>query len=222
MTDTTPTPADRPADQLRAAAVRARETGDPLLAVWLEAEAAPPITAQHSDRCTDPQCTTLAALAVARQLLGTTTDALCGKTVGVSGLFYRPCARPAGHLEAYCRDASGDHMFLAATESAAPPAPADRAAHYREAARAITSRQAETEAKEQSARATLLDQLLTEAVDWIRDGNLRDRIVAALNPPRPANLCGCGRPDPGPCDPCPASRPSLHCACTCEPAKANP
>ncbi|PVC80647.1 hypothetical protein DBP19_36530, partial [Streptomyces sp. CS090A] len=68
-----PTTPDRPADQLRAAAVRARETGDPLLAAWLEAEAAPPITAQHSDRCTDPQCTTLAALAVARHLLGTST-----------------------------------------------------------------------------------------------------------------------------------------------------
>lgn len=64
------------------------------------------------------------ALAVARQLLGTTVAAECGKTVGVSGLFYRPCARPAGHPEAYCRDASGDHMFLAA----ALPAPADRAA----------------------------------------------------------------------------------------------
>ncbi|MFJ6316034.1 hypothetical protein ACIQJW_08135 [Streptomyces californicus] len=73
------------------------------------------------------------ALAVARQLLGTTAAAECGKTVGVSGLFYRPCARPAGHPEAYCRDASGDHMFLAA----ALPAPADRAAVLREAADAV-------------------------------------------------------------------------------------
>ncbi|MFB6696349.1 hypothetical protein [Streptomyces rubiginosohelvolus] len=92
MTDTTLTPADRPADQLRAAAQKLRAarfsgaiTATPTvaaligarlpLAAWLEAEAAPPITAQHSDRCTDPQCTTLAALAVARQLLGTTS---CG------------------------------------------------------------------------------------------------------------------------------------------------
>lgn len=45
-------------------------------------------------------------------------EALCGKTVGV-GLPdhpYRPCARPAGHSEAYCRDATGQHHFLAAAE----------------------------------------------------------------------------------------------------------
>ncbi|MBV7671405.1 hypothetical protein STHAL_18305 [Streptomyces halstedii] len=86
-----PTPADRPADLLRAAAEKLRAarfsgaiTATPIvaaligarmpLAAWLDAEAAPPITAQHSDRCTDPQCTTLAALAVARQLLGTTSE----------------------------------------------------------------------------------------------------------------------------------------------------
>lgn len=40
-------------------------------------------------------------------------------------------------------------------------------------------------------------------------------IRAALNPPR--DLCGCGRPDPGPCTPCPAGSPSLHCACVCAP-----
>ncbi len=38
-------------------------------------------------------------------------------------------------------------------------------------------------------------------------------IRAALNPP--ADLCGCGRPDPGPCQPCPDGSPSLHCACVC-------
>lgn len=41
-------------------------------------------------------------------------------------------------------------------------------------------------------------------------------IRAALNPP--ADLCGCGRPDPGPCQPCPEGSPSLHCACVCRPA----
>ncbi|MFF3094192.1 hypothetical protein [Streptomyces cyaneofuscatus] len=35
-------------------------------------------------------------------------------------------------------------------------------------------------------------------------------------------MCGCGRPDPGACHPCPASHPSLRCACACELAKANP
>ncbi|MGW4973187.1 hypothetical protein ACWEP3_25145 [Streptomyces albidoflavus] len=41
------------------------------LAAWLEAEAAQPLTAQHGPRCT-PDCTTTAALAVARQILGST------------------------------------------------------------------------------------------------------------------------------------------------------
>ncbi|WP_435285194.1 hypothetical protein [Streptomyces bacillaris] len=35
-------------------------------------------------------------------------------------------------------------------------------------------------------------------------------------------LCGCGRPDPGACHPCPAGSPSLHCACVCDPAKTTP
>ncbi|MGW7398050.1 hypothetical protein ACWGH7_16315 [Streptomyces cyaneofuscatus] len=72
--DTTPTPADRPADQLRAAAVRARENGDPLhtvLARWLDHHA------DMSDRLTclvdgAPDGSGHPALAVARQLLGTT------------------------------------------------------------------------------------------------------------------------------------------------------
>lgn len=32
-------------------------------------------------------------------------------------------------------------------------------------------------------------------------------------------MCGCGRPDPGPCQPCPTGSPSLHCACACTPTK---
>lgn len=43
-------------------------------------------------------------------------------------------------------------------------------------------------------------------------------IRAALNPP--TGLCGCGRPDPGPCTPCPAGGVSLHCACVCGPTSA--
>ncbi|MFJ6238973.1 hypothetical protein ACIQH0_33380 [Streptomyces griseus] len=43
-------------------------------------------------------------------------------------------------------------------------------------------------------------------------------IRAALTPP--AGLCGCGRPDPGPCTPCPHRSTSLHCACVCD-ATAN-
>ena len=41
------------------------------LAVWLEAEATQPLTAQHGPRCT-ADCTTTAALAVARHVLGST------------------------------------------------------------------------------------------------------------------------------------------------------
>ncbi|MFE6426770.1 hypothetical protein ACFVOB_15030 [Streptomyces rochei] len=54
---------------------------------------------------------------VADETAPTETDGaqrLCGKTRGVSGLYYRPCARTAGHKEAYCRSADGGHLFLAA------------------------------------------------------------------------------------------------------------
>ncbi|MEU9611839.1 hypothetical protein AB0D56_09840 [Streptomyces sp. NPDC048209] len=71
------------ADRLRAARFSGAITATPTVAAligarlpladWLEAEAAAPITAQHSTRCVDPQCTTLAALAVARRVLGTPT-----------------------------------------------------------------------------------------------------------------------------------------------------
>ncbi|MFH8744920.1 hypothetical protein ACH4GG_27385 [Streptomyces albidoflavus] len=41
------------------------------LAKWLEVEAAQPLTAQHGPRCT-ADCTTTAALTVARRILGST------------------------------------------------------------------------------------------------------------------------------------------------------
>ena len=146
---TSPAPADRPADLLRAAAEKLRAarfsgaiTATPIvaaligarlpLAAWLEAEAAPPITAQHSDRCTDPQCTTLAALAVARQLLGTSTGdgarCICGQTACESencDCDSRTC--PVNHAaeetdeeredrEATARDhAAGDHQHCGIT-----------------------------------------------------------------------------------------------------------
>lgn len=45
-------------------------------------------------------------------------EGLCGKTIGIGfpGNPYRPCARPAGHTEAYCRDATEQHHFLAAAD----------------------------------------------------------------------------------------------------------
>jgi hypothetical protein len=44
----------------------------------------------------------------------------CGKTLAVSGTEYPPCARPAGHHEAYCRDASRNRHFLAAERKSHP------------------------------------------------------------------------------------------------------
>ncbi|WP_405479930.1 hypothetical protein [Streptomyces anulatus] len=59
---------------------------------------------------------------------------------------------------------------------------------------------------------------VTRAVDAGPVGACCERIIrAALGPP--PGLCGCGRPDPGPCTPCPTGSPSLHCACACRPTK---
>lgn len=41
-----------------------------------------------------------------------TAAPLCGRTEAVSGRVYPPCAREAGHREAFCRSADGD-LFLA-------------------------------------------------------------------------------------------------------------
>ncbi|QQZ56883.1 hypothetical protein IFE09_27170 [Streptomyces microflavus] len=79
---TSPTPADRPADQLHAAAVRARETGDPLhtaLAEWLTVEA-DVIAARAAQPDGGEWAVDIGgdhALAVARQLLGTSVQAGC-------------------------------------------------------------------------------------------------------------------------------------------------
>ncbi|MDX3183546.1 hypothetical protein PV334_20070 [Streptomyces sp. ME02-7008A-1] len=46
----------------------------------------------------------------------------CGNTQGLGTTNpYRPCARPAGHPEAYCKDATGDHLFLPATHATEEP-----------------------------------------------------------------------------------------------------
>ncbi|WP_406188958.1 hypothetical protein [[Kitasatospora] papulosa] len=87
------------AEKLRAARFSGAITATPTVAAligarlplanWLEAEAAAPITAQHSTRCVDPQCTTLAALTVARRVLGTTNTETecpeCGTTGACNG-----------------------------------------------------------------------------------------------------------------------------------------
>lgn len=52
---------------------------------------------------------------------GRLTGPECGKTVSVDGSTYPPCARPAGHQEAYCRDASRNRHFLAADQPGSHP-----------------------------------------------------------------------------------------------------
>ncbi|MET9707863.1 hypothetical protein, partial [Streptomyces griseus] len=80
MTDATPTP-DRPADQLHAAAERARETGDPL---HLVAAGLLELTAQSAPAASVDE-TARAALAVARHLLGTTACPECGTSGACNG-----------------------------------------------------------------------------------------------------------------------------------------
>ncbi|MFD4662487.1 hypothetical protein [Streptomyces halstedii] len=159
MTTPTPTPADQlraAAEKLRAARFSGAITATPTvaaligarlpLAAWLEAEAAPPITAQHSDRCTDPQCTTLAALAVARQILGTTesegaaTDPAADRRARYAAAVARGKRLDFNRMAAYervlfqRRNQDGIDAVMAVADSeiaadpAAPPAPADRAA----------------------------------------------------------------------------------------------
>ncbi|MFH9610461.1 hypothetical protein [Streptomyces sp. NPDC017448] len=129
---TTPTPAD----QLRAAAERARETGDPLhtaLACWLEA------TAHRLDASTHPgwQSTVVdpGALAVARQLLGATETAPSAASPSTAAMLATPCDA-CDHTLNWHRNDVGCTVprcvcgrFQDPIEPpAAPPAPADRAA----------------------------------------------------------------------------------------------
>ncbi|MEU9134627.1 hypothetical protein AB0D33_01430 [Streptomyces sp. NPDC048404] len=46
---------------------------------------------------------------------GRSSGPTCAKTQGLDGTTYPPCARPAGHREAYCRDADRTRYFIAAT-----------------------------------------------------------------------------------------------------------
>ncbi|MFD5975532.1 hypothetical protein [Streptomyces bacillaris] len=136
---TTPTPADRPADQLRAAAERARETGDPL---HLVAAGLLEVTAQSAPAASVDE-TARAALAVARQLLGTTEGAGAATTLEPqdhpgADLFVALRAVGLDVDEAHRRIHAYAGMVLRQEKAiAAPPAPADRAAVLREAAEAV-------------------------------------------------------------------------------------
>lgn len=44
----------------------------------------------------------------------------CGKTLATDGHTYPPCARPTGHIEAYCRNATHNSYFLAAAVAPTP------------------------------------------------------------------------------------------------------
>ncbi|CAM5263403.1 hypothetical protein [Streptomyces badius] len=72
----------------------------------------------------------------------------------------------------------------------------------------------------QAARAEATVARVRQAVDAGPVGSCCAHLIhAALNPPPAVKRCGCGRPDPGPCQPCPDNSPSLHCACDCTPTQ---
>jgi hypothetical protein len=52
---------------------------------------------------------------------GRLSGPVCGKTRGTDGTAYPPCARPAGHHEAYCRDTDRARYFIAATPTGHQP-----------------------------------------------------------------------------------------------------
>ncbi|MFE9461672.1 hypothetical protein [Streptomyces californicus] len=191
----TPTPEPRPAALLRAAAVRARETGGPLhtvLALLLDAVAVDAIGC----RCV-PECPTGAALAVARQLLGTTgettaveeqepiqlrwglNDVMYGDDDTTTILLSGPGREPYWveldpERTAALRDA------LAGLDASAPPAPADRAAKRNE----IRDSYAETiamarEDRDHEGAFTLECQLRDREEQWRRE----DDAAAGVQPP---------------------------------------
>ncbi|MDP9953109.1 MULTISPECIES: hypothetical protein [Streptomyces] len=124
MPDTSPTPADRPADQLRAALGRATELHERF-------EGSTCGTCADADgQAAAWPCETASALAVARQLLGTTETEGGEDTIGLCGY----CGVPRethhhGYVSTAAALAAAPHHI-----TAAPPAPADRAAVLREAA----------------------------------------------------------------------------------------
>ncbi|MGQ4733425.1 helix-turn-helix domain-containing protein [Streptomyces sp. Ju416(a)] len=80
--------------------------------------------------------------------------------------------------------------------------------------------EANTGLQRQAARAAATVARVRQAVDAGPVGSCCAHLIrAALNPAPAVKRCGCGRPDPGPCQPCPNGSPSLHCACECAPAE---
>ncbi|MGW9299632.1 hypothetical protein ACWHA3_02240 [Streptomyces cyaneofuscatus] len=81
---------------------------------------------------------------------------------------------------------------------------------------------AEARVRELEADVVTLQNAHGAVTGQCRAAEARVRELTAGQCTDSRTMCGCGRPDPGACHPCPASHPSLHCACACEPAKANP
>ncbi|EGE40829.1 hypothetical protein GTY83_07220 [Streptomyces sp. SID4928] len=168
MPDTTP---DRPADQLRAAAERARATGDPLHTVVADlldrhakeydasvAAAANvwPDSAEEAARWLAAQVPP-EALAVARQLLGTST-----------GEPESGCAHCGSHDHSW--DDCAAYTALVRDDAAAPPAPAGRAATRDRIRRAI-------------CEASGFDWLPDELMEPDEYGEHADAVLAVLGAP---------------------------------------
>ncbi|MFJ3601861.1 hypothetical protein ACIPVA_03600 [Streptomyces anulatus] len=206
---TSPTPAaDRPADQLRAAAERARETGDPLhtaLAALLERHAKEhdasvvaaanvwPDSADEAARWLAAQVPA-PALAVARQLLGTTTGAGPAAVPSTAAMLSTPCDA-CDHTLNWHRNDVGCTVprcvcgrFQDPVEATAPPAPADRAA---EAKAATTIRRLRAERAELSRQLDCLRGDMRDMESCVREQDaeferirrLADGAAAGVQPP---------------------------------------
>ncbi|MFJ2848301.1 hypothetical protein [Streptomyces rubiginosohelvolus] len=143
MPDTSPTTPDRPADQLHAAVW---VDGDPLMeamaaAVYDQCDKHPEVSVTIDD----PRNIAAVAAAVARQLLGTSTGeepAAALEPQDHPGVDLFAALQHAGYDvdEANRRMYAYARMVLRQEKAtAAPPAPADRAAHYREAANGLAA-----------------------------------------------------------------------------------
>ncbi|MFF2228986.1 hypothetical protein ACFVV7_37370, partial [Streptomyces globisporus] len=212
MPDTTPTPADRPADQLRAAVW---VDGDPLMeamaaAVYEQCDKHPEVSVTIDD----PRTIAAVAATVARQLLGTSVaEGASTEPEPDAGLRDRIAAAIRAESSRADDLALADAVMPVVTDrlrrnwgemrdrvaeleteaqrlvDAAPPAPADRAAHYREAANGL-------------AALGPLDNLVsapaawTEAIETLRcmaDQIAEDEAAAGVQPPiseEDAPVCG--------------------------------
>ncbi|NEB83946.1 hypothetical protein G3I43_07100 [Streptomyces anulatus] len=176
----TPESPDRPADQLRAAVARALVRYD-----WNAGLSGRDTPSEHHYGEADAVLAVLPApaLAVARQLLGTTTCGECGDTGACNG---GPCPLTAAEETHVVTDDSDDpeHTDDCPAVPTAPPAPADRAAVLREAADTVALDRDATSGPRSGAR-----QGMTRAVTLLRRKADEAEYIAT-----PCSVGGC---DPG-------------------------